>query len=54
MVLYIRHIKHYYKLILSDEIATIIRNASEKLCALMHHLPQEDRREFAKLLKLNK
>jgi GNAT superfamily N-acetyltransferase len=48
------HIKHYYKLILSDALATIIRNASEKLCALMHHLPQEDRREFAKLLKLNK
>jgi GNAT superfamily N-acetyltransferase len=45
-------IKYYYKLILSDEITRRIRNASEKLSALINHLPQEDRRDFAELLKI--
>ena len=48
-------IKHYYKLILPDEITaritTRIRNAGEMLHALVHHLPQEDWRDFAELLR---
>jgi hypothetical protein len=44
-------IKYYYKLILDDETSIKMKKATERLNALLHHLPLEARRDLADLLK---